>query len=113
MNEYELTLLIHPDLEVDVQPAIDKVSELIKSNGGEVVKEENIGKKRLAYAINKQDFAVYYEYELKLPSSAPAKISQVLNITDEVIRYLLVSKDERKEKFEKLVAEKKAKEAQK
>jgi small subunit ribosomal protein S6 len=99
MKEYELTVLIHPDLEVDLAPALDKVKALISDNGGEIVKESNDGKKRLAYTIRGQEFAVYYTYELKLPVSAPAKISSVLNITDEVIRYLLVAKDERKEKF--------------
>jgi ribosomal protein S6 len=36
---------------------------------------------------------------LELPAAAPAKISSVLNITDEVIRYLLVAKDPRREKL--------------
>ena len=36
--------------------------------------------------------------ELELPASAPLKISNTLNITDEVLRYLLVSVDERARK---------------
>ena len=100
MKNYELTVLIHPDLEMNLDPALDKVKKLIESNGGKIVKEENDGKKRLAYSIASQDFAVYYFYELELPKEAPAKISSVLNITDEVIRYLLVTVDERKAKME-------------
>ena len=99
MKEYELTVLIHPDLEMNLQPAIDKVKTLIQDNKGKIVKETNEGKKRLAYAIKNQEFAVYYFYELELPAAAPAKISSVLNITDEVIRYLLVTKDEKKVKM--------------
>jgi small subunit ribosomal protein S6 len=113
MKEYELTILIHPDLEVDVQPALDKVKKLVDENGGEIVKEENEGKKRLAYSIKGQEFAVYYMYELKLPAQAPAKISTVLNITDEVIRYLLVAKDERKAKFAAKAEARKAKKEEK
>ena len=100
MKNYELTVLIHTDLEMNLDPALDKVKKLIESNGGKIVKEENDGKKRLAYSIASQDFAVYYFYELELPAEAPAKISSVLNITDEVIRYLLVTVDERKAKME-------------
>ncbi len=100
MKEYELTVLIHPDLEMNLQPATDKVKALIKDNGGKIVKESNEGKKKLAYAVDGQEFAVYYGYELELPAAAPLKISSVLNITDEVIRYLLVKKDERKAKME-------------
>ncbi len=100
MKNYELTVLIHPDLEMNLDPALDKVKKLIESNGGKIVKEENDGKKRLAYSINSQDFAVYYYFEVELPAAAPAKISSVLNITDEVLRYLLVTVDERKLELE-------------
>lgn len=100
MKEYELTVLIHPDLEMNLEPATDKVKALIVDNGGKITKEANEGKKKLAYSINSQDFAVYYYFEVELPVEAPAKISSALNITDEVIRYLLVTKDERKAKME-------------
>ena len=100
MKNYELTVLIHPDLEMNLDPALDKVKKLIEANGGKITKEENDGKKRLAYAIDSQEFAVYYYFELELPAAAPAKISTALNITDEVLRYLLVTVDERKLKME-------------
>ena len=100
MKEYELTVLVHPDLEMNLQLATDKVKALIVENGGEITKEANEGKKRLAYAIAKQDFAIYYYYEVKLPTAAPGKLSGILNITGEVMRYLLVAKDERKAKME-------------
>ena len=95
MKEYELTVLIHPDLEVDIEAPIEKVRALIKSNGGEIVKEDNWGKKRLAYRIKNEDFAVYVYFDVKLPSDALLKISNTLNITDEVLRYLLVTVDEK------------------
>ena len=100
MKPYELTVVIHPDLEMNISPATDKVQKLIEDNGGKIVKETNEGKKRLAYKIDGQEFGVYYYYEVELPADAPSKISNVLNITDEVIRYLLVSVDPRKAKIE-------------
>lgn len=99
MKNYELTVLYHPDLEMNLEPAMEKVKKLISDNGGKIIKEENEGKKRLAYKIAGQEFAVYYFYELELPATAPAKISSTLNITDEVIRYLLVTVDARKAKM--------------
>ena len=111
MKKYELTVLIHPDLEINIEPATTKIKELIEGNGGKISKEVNEGKKKLAYSIKGQDFAVYYYYVLELPAQAPAKISSVLNITDEVIRYLLVTVDERKIKAEAKKAEAPAEEA--
>lgn len=95
MKEYELTVLIHPDLEVDIEAPIEKLRGLIKTNGGEIVNEDNWGKKRLAYNIKGQEFAVYVYFDVKLPAEAPLKISNILNITDEVLRYLLVTVDEK------------------
>ena len=100
MKNYELTVLIHPDLEMNPEPAIDKIKDLITKNGGKVTKESNDGKKHLAYAIKGQDFAVYYYFEVELPADAPRKIESTLNITDEVLRHLLVVVDERKLKAE-------------
>ena len=99
MKDYELTVLFHPDLEMNLDPAIDKVKKLIESNGGKITKEENDGKKRLAYKINGQEFAIYYFVDVELPAEAPAKISSTMNINDEVLRYLLVRTDERKAKL--------------
>lgn len=95
MKDYELTVLVHPDLEVNLDAPLKKVREIITSNGGEVLSEDNWGKKKLAYRIKREDFAVYVYMDVKLPAEAPLKISNTLNITDEVLRYLLVTVDEK------------------
>lgn len=93
MKEYELTVLIHPDLELDLEKPLEKLRGIIKDNGGEILKETNWGKKKLTYRINKQDFAVYVNFELNLPPTSLQKVSSILNITDEALRYLIVSVD--------------------
>ena len=93
MKEYELTVLIHPDLEADLETPLTKVRDIIKNAGGTIVREDNWGKKKLAYGINREDFAVYVYMDLELPADAPLKISNTYNITDEVLRYLLVKVD--------------------
>lgn len=95
MKEYELTVLIHPDLEVDIDAPLNKVRDIVKAAGGTITTEENWGKKKLAYRIQKQDFAVYAYMQVALPADAPLKISNTLNITEEVLRYLLVTVDEK------------------
>lgn len=95
MKEYELTVLIHPDLETDLETPLSKVRDIVKGAGGEIINEDVWGKKKLAYTIRKEDFAVYVYFDVKLPAEAPLKISNTLNITDEVLRYLLVTVDEK------------------
>ena len=99
MKEYELSILFHPDLEMNLDPAIAKVKKLVETSGGKITKEEPEGKKRLNYPISGNDFAIYYYLNAELPAEAPAKISNTLGITDEVIRYLVVKADPRRAKY--------------
>ena len=100
MREYELTVLFHPDLEMNLDPATGKVEKLIADAGGKVTKVTADGKKRLNYQIEGQDYAVYYFYDVELPGDTNAKLENGLTLADEVIRHLLVTKDPRKEKYE-------------
>ena len=80
---YELTVLIHPDLEANLDDALSKVKNIITEAGGKIEKENIWGKKKLAYQINREDFAVYVYFEVALPPEAPIVISNTLNITEE------------------------------
>lgn len=93
MNQYEIAVLYHPDLEVDLAPAEAKITKIITDNGGKVVSNDNWGKRKLAYPIAKQEFAVYVFYTVELPGASVAKIESILNITDEVIRFLITRPD--------------------
>lgn len=95
MQKYELTVLIHPDLESKVDDTIAEVKKLVTDNGGTVTKEENWGKKKLAYNIKRESFAIYVGFDVALPPAAPLKISNTLNITDYCLRYLLVKVDDK------------------
>ena len=102
MKNYELSVVFHPDLEMNIDPALDKVKKIIEVSGGKITNEENEGKKRLSYSIQGQDFGIYYFFNVELSPDAPAKIENALNITDEVIRHMLVKEDPRKAKYEAL-----------
>ncbi|MCA9330673.1 30S ribosomal protein S6 [Candidatus Saccharibacteria bacterium] len=93
MSQYEIAVLYHPDLEVDLTKAEEKVTKLFTSNGGKVVATDNWGKRKLAYTIRKQEHAVYVFYTVELPGEALQKIESTLNITDEVVRYLITKPD--------------------
>lgn len=97
MNEYELAVLYHPDLEVDLGKGEARVKKIVADNKGKIVDSDNWGKKKLAYPINKLESAVYVFYTIELPSQSLQKVESVLNITDEVIRYLIVKIDPKQE----------------
>ncbi len=87
---YELMVLLHPDLEIDVETPIAKIEGLVQAAGGRVTKRDNWGKKRLAYRIAKQDFAVYVYFEILIDPSQVRELEKTVLITEEVIRYILV-----------------------
>lgn len=93
MNQYEIAVLYHPDLEVDLTKAEEKVTKIITDNGGKVTATDNWGKRKLAYPIKRQDYAVYVFYTVDMPGEGVQKVESTLNITDEVIRYLIVRPD--------------------
>jgi small subunit ribosomal protein S6 len=93
LNSYEIAVLYHPDLEIDLDKAETKVTKIIADNGGKITKTDNWGKRKLAYPIAKQDFAVYVFYSVEIPGEGVAKIEQKFNITDEIIRFLITRPD--------------------
>ena len=93
---YELMVLLHPDLDIDVDAPIAKVEGLVEAVGGKITKRDNWGKKRLAYRIARQDFAIYVYFELQLDPSKVRELENTILITEEVLRHILVVHEENK-----------------
>lgn len=97
MNQYELAVLYHPDLEVDLSKAEEKVSKIVADNGGKITATDNWGKRKLAYKIKGNEHALYVFYTVEMPGTGVAKLESLLNITDEVIRFLVTKPDLKKQ----------------
>lgn len=93
MNSYELAILYDPDLEIDLDTPAKKVKAIVTDNGGKITGEDNWGKRKLAYNIKGHDHAVYVFYTAEIEGKNVSKIEKTLNITDEVIRFLIVKPD--------------------
>lgn len=113
MNTYEIAVLYHPDLEVDLEKGTKRVEKIITDNGGKITKTDNWGKRKLAYPIKKQEFAVYVFYTVDMPAENVQKAEQTFNITDEIVRFLITRPDlKAMAKAETLKAEKAKKAAE-
>ena len=111
MNQYEIAVLYHPDLEVDLTKAEDRVKKIISDNDGKIISTDNWGKRKLAYNIKGNEHAIYVFYAAELPGANVQKVENTLNITSEVIRFLITRPDLKAiAKAEKLKAEKAANE---
>jgi len=90
-NFYEKVVLLLPSLsEEEVQDAVKKISSIIKDNGGEVLKVENWGKKKLAYKLNKQSMGYYVLFIFKAPSSSIKLMEEFYKVYDPVFKYMII-----------------------
>jgi len=93
VNQYEVSVLYDPDLEVDLEKATSRIEKIFADNGAKVTNVDNWGKRKLAYSIKKHDMAIYVFYTLEMPGANVQKLESILNITDEVIRFLITKPD--------------------
>jgi len=92
---YELVVIIRPDLDDEATEAvIEKVRSMIENNGGEIVKLDKWGKRRLAYEINDLRDGFYVVIKFKGEAAVSAELDRVLKITDTVLRHMIVREEE-------------------
>jgi small subunit ribosomal protein S6 len=93
MRDYELTLVIQPDLDdAAFNEIINKVSGWITENGGEISKTEIWGKRKLAYLIRKQNEGYYALLHIKMPATFGIELERNLRFLEPVMRFLLIVK---------------------
>ena len=86
MNKYELALVVSAKIEDDARTAtVEKAKEYITRAGGTVTEVEDWGKKKLAF---------YYFIQFDAAATTPAAVEQDVRIMDNVLRFLVVRKDE-------------------
>ena len=91
MNQYEVMYVIDPALEDSARvELINRFSDLVKKNGGEVDRVDEWGKRRLAYAIQYKTEGYYVLMYIKAPADLPREIERNMQISDSVLRYLTV-----------------------
>jgi small subunit ribosomal protein S6 len=95
-GSYELLYIVHPDLESSIDKSIDRIRTYIEKRDGKIIYEENWGKRKLAYPINKTDVGIYVLWFFTAPKTKVASIEKDLRINEEVMRYLLLAAEEKK-----------------
>ena len=96
MKAYELMLILRPNLEDEARDAVlEKIRGLITAEGGTVDSEDSWGKRRLAFEIDKLTEGDYALIDFHTAPAAIAELDRVLHITDPVVRYMLVNREDR------------------
>ncbi|MDA8346523.1 MAG: 30S ribosomal protein S6 [Thermaerobacter sp.] len=90
-KEYELALVLRPDLDEEHQQSvIARYRQVIENHGGNVEEPNAWGKRRLAYEIKDIGDGFYFFVPYTADSTANAELDRLLRIDDNVLRYMVV-----------------------
>lgn len=93
LEHYEILYILPMSYTAEeVKPINQKVAELIKTNGGTITKEQDLDKQKFAYPIKNQSHGYYFLYEFDLPTDKLISLNRILQLTNEVLRFIIVKK---------------------
>lgn len=93
MNNYESIIILNADLEqTEIDKDVERVQNLI-TNNGKLESTEVWGKRKLAYPIQKKSEGYYVLFNFSSESSFIDELNRVYNITDNIIKHIIVKKD--------------------
>jgi len=105
MRNYEIIFIVRPDAtEEDVDKLIAQMEGVVTGTGGKVEKVEKLGRRRLAYRVEKQREGFYILFRLQGSGDTVKEFERRLKVIDTVIKYLTVRIDEDLERAEKFKA---------
>ena len=93
MKSYEMLYIIDSALSEEQKGAlVEKVSSIVEANGGKELEVEKWGDRKFAYPINYKTEGYYCLVKFKADVASVKPISDLLNITENVVRHIIVSK---------------------
>jgi len=98
MKCYEVLFIVKPTLTDDeVKAKVDLVKEVITKNGGEIARVDEMGMRKLAYKIDKYERGTYFVIYFKAPPALIAELTRNIRINEDIIRFLVVKYENKKE----------------
>jgi len=93
-NAYESAVMINAALDDDqIEVEVSRLQENIINFGGEIIEVEKVGRKRLAYIVNKSKIGYYAIFRFNAPSNVVAKLERSYSLNDNVLRFLTILLD--------------------
>jgi small subunit ribosomal protein S6 len=94
LRKYEVVYVIQPDLDEEATTAvIDRFSDLVTAQGGEIVKIDKWGKRRLAFEVKDFRDGFYVIMHMNAEPKVADELDRVFKITDSIIRFIIVREE--------------------
>jgi len=95
MPAYELLFIVQPNLDEEgLNALVARIQQVITDNQGQIIKVEQMGRRKLAYPLKKQREGIYVLIQAGLERVAMAELERALKLSEDVLRYMLLRLDE-------------------
>lgn len=95
MPQYESIFIVRPSLsDEDTEKVVEKLKGVLQRTGASVLKQENWGKKRLAYEVRRERKGTYIYFNFTSPGDTVAELERSYRIEDAVIKFMTIKLDE-------------------
>ncbi|MBU1083817.1 MAG: 30S ribosomal protein S6 [Candidatus Omnitrophota bacterium] len=81
--------IITPEKQEQMDEVKGSIKGIIGENSGKILKENEIGKKRLAYPVKKKEEGIYYEVNFDATPESITKMSRLFRINNDILRTLI------------------------
>lgn len=109
---YEVMYIVDPETPAErIEKLNEAVGKVIEKEGGTVVRMDNIGRKQLAYPIEKKNEGHYVLFEINGSGQEILELERRMRVNDMIIRYITIRVDEDRKKAEKLQAKRENRQA--
>ena len=109
---YEVMYIIDPETPADrIAKLNEAVGKVIEKEGGTVVRMDDIGRRTLAYPIEKKTEGHYVLFEIDGSGQEIAELERRMRVNDLIMRYITVRVDEDRKKADKIRAKREARSA--
>jgi len=94
MRHYEIVFLVHPDQSEQVPGMVERYTTAIKDDGGSIHRQEDWGRRQLAYSINKIHKAHYILLNVECSDTVLEELTTNFRYNDAILRHLVIREDE-------------------
>jgi small subunit ribosomal protein S6 len=94
MRHYEIVFLVHPDQSEQVPAMIERYRGMIEGNGGHIHRQEDWGRRQLAFPVQKVHKAHYVLLNIECDQDTLDELLGAFRFNDAVLRNLVIARDE-------------------
>lgn len=94
MNKYESVIIVNPNVDEEGIKALEKKFTDIINNDGKLEKIDNLGKRKLAYEVKKNNEGIYLVLTFEANVDLIEELQRNYRITDEVIKFIVIRIEE-------------------